>query len=102
MPELIFISRWPDGRTVSSYSPSLVMHDYLSVGTTYAVADFVTRSETALLEGSDRVKAKYGMRCTSAAETIAQLHAVAAECPSGEVTVQSMSPDLSTTERGAS
>lgn len=90
MPEMRFVTRWPDGRTVSSYSPSLVMHDYLRVGESYEVADFLARSETALREASDRVKARYGMACTSAAETVAQLRALAAACTAGPVIVESM------------
>ncbi len=32
MPEMTFALRWPDGRVEECYSPSLVVHDYLSAG----------------------------------------------------------------------
>ncbi|MDT5266878.1 MAG: hypothetical protein QOI90_3504, partial [Mycobacterium sp.] len=39
MPEMTFDVQWPNGRVQRCYSPSLVMHDYLSAGTDYTVAD---------------------------------------------------------------
>ena len=66
MPEMSVVVRWPDGREQDCYSPSLVMHDHLAEGGSYAVADFVTRATTALGIASDRVRAKYGFACTSA------------------------------------
>ncbi len=46
------------------------MHDYLDVSATdYTVADFVERSGRALAEASDRVRARFGFACTSAAAT---------------------------------
>ena len=69
MPEMTFEVRWPDGSTQRCYSPSLVIHDHLTAGTHYAVDDFVERSSRALAEASERVRAKYGFACTSAAET---------------------------------
>ena len=66
MPEMTFTVRWPDGSTQSCYSPSLVMHDHLVAGEDYTVADFLTRTTTALTEASERVRAKFGMYCTSA------------------------------------
>ena len=48
MPEMTFSVRWPDGRVDACYSPSLVMHDHLTPGTTYRVDDFTRRSGTAL------------------------------------------------------
>ncbi|UOT03809.1 MSMEG_0570 family nitrogen starvation response protein [Rhodococcus opacus] len=68
MPEMTFTVRWPDGSTQSCYSPSLVMHDHLVAGEDYTVADFLTRTTTALTEASERVRAKFGMYCTSASE----------------------------------
>ncbi|MGZ6801009.1 MAG: MSMEG_0570 family nitrogen starvation response protein, partial [Mycobacteriaceae bacterium] len=32
MPEMTFTVQWPDGKRESCYSPSLVMHDYLTIG----------------------------------------------------------------------
>ena len=41
MPEMTFQVRWPDGVEQRWYSPSLVVHDHLSLGATYAGAEFV-------------------------------------------------------------
>ncbi|RYJ07529.1 MAG: MSMEG_0570 family nitrogen starvation response protein [Actinomycetales bacterium] len=73
MPEMTVSVRWPDGRGADLYSPSLVMHDHLSPGTTYTVDEFVTRAATALGIASDRVRAKYGFACTSAAATLEEI-----------------------------
>lgn len=81
MPEMTFEVRWPDGSTQRCYSPSLVMHDYLSAGTQYTVGDFVDRSTRALGEASDRVRAKFGFACTSAADTAERITVAAARFP---------------------
>jgi uncharacterized repeat protein (TIGR04042 family) len=60
MPEMRFVVRWPDGAEEACYSPSFVIKDYFTPGESYALADFVERSRTALLIASDRVRAKYG------------------------------------------
>ena len=77
MPEMRFHVRWPDGREEPCYSPSLVVKDYFAPGETYALADFLERSRTALTIASDRVKAKFGFACSRAA---AQLARIEAEC----------------------
>ncbi|AZG47098.1 MSMEG_0570 family nitrogen starvation response protein [Gordonia insulae] len=69
MPEMTFAVRWPDGAVQNCYSPSLVMHDHLDVGANYTVADFRTRATSALDEAAERVRAKFGFACTSAAAT---------------------------------
>jgi uncharacterized repeat protein (TIGR04042 family) len=66
MPEMTFTVEWPDGSLQECYSPSLVMHDYLTTGESYPVSEFVHRVATALDEASQRVRAKYGFACTSA------------------------------------
>lgn len=66
MPEMRFHIRWPNGLRESCYSPSLVIKDYLSVGTGYPLTDFVDRSRTALTLASDRVEARYGFPCSLA------------------------------------
>jgi uncharacterized repeat protein (TIGR04042 family) len=63
MPEIRFQIRWSDGTQDSCYSPSLIVKEYFSPNTDYALADFVERSRTALNIASDRVKAKYGRPC---------------------------------------
>ena len=71
------------------YSPSLVVRDYLTVGATYPVPEFVERCQTMLGIASERVKAKYGFYCTAAAEQLAAIEtrAEAAPDPSSSVTV---------------
>ncbi len=66
MPEMRFLIRWPDGRAEACYSPSLVVKDYLSPGERYPLAEFVKRSRTALDIAAERVRAKYGFRCSRA------------------------------------
>ncbi|MDY6997643.1 MAG: MSMEG_0570 family nitrogen starvation response protein [Actinomycetota bacterium] len=97
MPEMTFDVRWPDGRAQQCYSPSLVMHDYLCADTDYTVADFVERSGRALAEASDRVRAKFGFACTSAAATAEQIQRAAARYPSDAVMhITAMQPPLET------
>jgi uncharacterized repeat protein (TIGR04042 family) len=92
---MTFSVRWPDGRVEDCYSPSLVMHDFLAAGTSYSVADFAHRSETALGIASDRVREKFGFACTSAAATTAQVRRSAASyAPDALVEVLSLQPPL--------
>lgn len=92
MPEMVFVSHWPDGRELRSYSPSLVVHDHLSAGTRYTVADFLTRSRRALELASERVEARYGMPCTAARASLAAIETLAAAHPHGHVDVASLQP----------
>lgn len=95
MPEMTFDVRWPDGSTASCYSPSLVMHDHLEAGGRYRVAEFVDRSSRALREASDRVRARYGMACSSAMQQEAEIRQAAAFFDAdAEVEVLSMEPPL--------
>lgn len=77
MPEMRFRIRWPDGSAETCYSPSLVVKDYLSVGESYPLTDFLGRSRTALDIASDRVKARYGHHCARAAAQFARIEAAA-------------------------
>jgi uncharacterized repeat protein (TIGR04042 family) len=98
MPEMTFDVQWPDGRVQSCYSPSLVMHDYLSSGSDYTVAEFVDRSTRALDEASERVRAKFGFACSSAAWTRQEIVGAATGFPSdATIRVVSMRPALETT-----
>lgn len=100
MPEMRFEVEWPDGRRSSCYSPSLVMHDYLTVGQSYPVEEFLRRSTEALESAAERVRARFGFSCTSAAAQQDALAAAAAryqggdQCSGGTVTVLSMEPPL--------
>ncbi|MGJ8530271.1 MSMEG_0570 family nitrogen starvation response protein [Maritalea sp.] len=73
MPETRFTVRWPDGETEVCYSPSTVVHEFLSAGTTYPLDDFVVRCRIALEKASTRVEAKFGYRCTSADAQLTQI-----------------------------
>ncbi len=92
MPELRFTSRWPDGQRLESYSPSLVVHDHLEVGRSYAVGEFVDRADAALTEASDRVQARWGRPCTAARASLATIRFVAEGQPDGVVTVEAIDP----------
>lgn len=95
MPEMTFTVRWPDGRVAEHYSPSLVVHDHLAEGASYAVADFRDRSATALGIASDRVRARFGFACTSAAATLADIDDLAATyAADAAVTVLRLHPPL--------
>ena len=94
MPEMRFAVRWPDGVESSHYSPSLVMHDYLSTGESYGVADFVARSSEALDAAGERVRAAYGFACTSAMASRDEIVRAAAAYAGGEVMVLRMEPPL--------
>jgi uncharacterized repeat protein (TIGR04042 family) len=79
MPERYFDVRWPDGTTRAYYSPSTSIHDHLSAGTTYSLADFLTRARVALHAASERVRNKFGYSCSSAMDTLQQIEETAAE-----------------------
>jgi len=95
MPEMTVTVRWPDGRVADCYSPSLVMHDHLQPGSTYRVDEFARRSELALHEASERVRAKYGFACTASAASLERIQATAATFRAGDlVEVIDMQPPL--------
>jgi uncharacterized repeat protein (TIGR04042 family) len=91
MPEMRFLVRWPDGEEILCYSPSLVVRDFLEVGQTYPVPDFVVRSRTMLGIASERVKSKFGFYCSAAMDQLAQIEARASVLdpadPSARVTI---------------
>jgi len=95
VPELYFRVRWPDGQAQRCYSPSTVIEDYFVAGATYPRPDFLERSRQALSIASDRVRAKYGFSCSSAADQLAEIEAVAAaylSVPDAAVTVEAIMP----------
>jgi uncharacterized repeat protein (TIGR04042 family) len=87
MPEMYFRVTWPDGSAQRCYSPSLVIEDYLRVGESYSVAEFVRLSDEALTIASNRVREKYGFACTSAVAMRDEIRARAAGHPDGDVRV---------------
>ncbi len=73
MPEMYFDVQWPDGAQQRCYSPSSVIQVFFEPDTQYTVKDFVSLSEQALTEASERVKNKYGYYCSSAADQLAAI-----------------------------
>ena len=73
MPEMHFRVRFPNGATVDCYSPSYVVEDYLDVGHSYAVPDFLERARTALKIAAERVRERYGFSCSSALDQLAMI-----------------------------
>ena len=75
MPEMRFLIRWPDGRSETCYSPSLVVKDFFAPGQSYPLADFLQRSRTALTIASERVQARYGFPCSRAMAQLDRIEA---------------------------
>jgi uncharacterized repeat protein (TIGR04042 family) len=95
MPEMHFSVRWPDDTTTDCYSPSLVVKEYLEVGKSYSVAEFVDRSRTALNIGSERVREKFGYACSSAMDQLGQIERTASrfeEQENAQVLVEAFRP----------
>ena len=93
MPEMYFQVRWPDGRTQRCYSPSTVVEDFFAAGVSYPLLDFVERSRQALTIASERVRARYGFACSSAADQLTEIEATAAayrSVPRAAVTVEAI------------
>ena len=91
MPEMRFRVSWPDGTSETCYSPSLVITDYFTVGQSYVLPEFLTRSRAALKIASDRVKAKYGHPCGRALAQLARIEAASqlfADLPDARVAVE--------------
>lgn len=99
---MTFTVRWPDATVQHCYSPSLVVHDHLDVGADYPVAEFLDRATTALTTASERVRAKYGMACTSALAQLDDLATRAARyAPDAPVHVLGLEPPLPQPTPGA-
>jgi len=67
MPEIHFSIQWPDGEITRCYSPSTIVREYFSRDLTLTIEELVETSTRALGAAGDRVEAKYGFACTSAA-----------------------------------
>ncbi|HEX4939050.1 MAG TPA: MSMEG_0570 family nitrogen starvation response protein [Candidatus Kapabacteria bacterium] len=88
MPETYFDVRWPDGHEETCYSPSSVVADFFQPATTYPLADFLARSEDALMLASERVRQKFGYSCSSAADQLQRIRQTAEQFSGqGAVTV---------------
>ncbi len=78
MPAMHYRLRWPDGSEARCYSPSLVIRDFLAVGQSYPLADFLERLRRATRIASDRVAARFGLACLQAWDQLAEIEAQAA------------------------
>lgn len=87
MPEVLFTVELPDGARKECYSPSSVVRDYFATGEEMPVAEFRDRSRRALAEASERVRAKFGFSCSSAASQLAEIELWSRDYP-GESTVR--------------
>jgi uncharacterized repeat protein (TIGR04042 family) len=73
MPEVLFTVQLPDGVEKQCYSPSTIVRNYFAEGEEMPVAEFLQRSRHALAEASERVRAKFGFSCSSAASQLADI-----------------------------
>jgi uncharacterized repeat protein (TIGR04042 family) len=73
MPEIIFTVQLPDGMTKECYSPSTIILQHFQQGEEMSVAEFLARSRKAFPAASERVRAKFGFGCTSAASQLANI-----------------------------
>ena len=73
MPEVLFTVQLPDGVTRECYSPSTVVCRYFTEGEEMPITEFVRRSRRALAEASERVRAKFGFSCGSAAAQLTEI-----------------------------
>jgi len=73
MPEVLFTIQLPDGVLKECYSPSTAVRGYFSIGEEMPLAEFLRRSRKALAEASERVRAKFGFACGSAAAQLKEI-----------------------------
>ena len=81
MPEVLFTIQLPNGAEKQCYSPSTVVRDYFTEGEELPVSEFRSRSRKAYAEASERVRAKYGFSCSSAAAQLADLEEIIRKFP---------------------
>jgi uncharacterized repeat protein (TIGR04042 family) len=95
MPELTFRLRWPDDSETVNYSPSTIVREYLVMGASYNIDDFMRRSRAALRAASARVEQIYGYPCARAQTTLASIELQAGRFAGSRdavVTVVAISP----------
>lgn len=68
MPSVNFSVVWPDGEKIEYYSPSTVIHEYLSSNTSYSLEEFSEKVFSGLDMASARVMKKFGYACSAAAD----------------------------------
>jgi uncharacterized repeat protein (TIGR04042 family) len=85
MPEVLFTIQLPDGVTKECYSPSSVVRSYFPTGERMPIPEFLRRSRKALTEASERVQAKFGFACGSAAAQLDEIERWANSYPQHSV-----------------
>ena len=90
MPEVLFTIELPDGAQKQCYSPSSVVRNYFAEGEQMSVGEFLLRSRSAYAEASERVRAKYGFSCSSAASQLAEIEVTTRAFP-GEASIRIVS-----------
>lgn len=91
MPETPFTVELPDGSLKHCYSPSSVVRDYFTAGDALTAAEFVVKARESLTEASNRVLAKFGFACSSAASSLEDIeHWAAALPPDSTVRIHSI------------
>ena len=73
MPQIVFTIQLPDGLMKECYSPSTVVREHFRQGEEMSVAEFLARSRKAFPAASERVRAKFGFACSSAAAQLADI-----------------------------
>jgi uncharacterized repeat protein (TIGR04042 family) len=82
MPALFFTVQLPDGTPKQCYSPSSIVRRYFVAGEEMPAAEFLARSREALAAASERVRAKFGLSCSSASLQIAEIERWMSAVPS--------------------
>ncbi|HEY1122160.1 MAG TPA: MSMEG_0570 family nitrogen starvation response protein, partial [Haloferula sp.] len=91
MPETPFTVELPDGSLKYCYSPSSVVRDYFVAGDTLPADEFLRKARASLSEASNRVLAKFGFACSSAASSLEEIeHWASALPPESTVRIHSI------------
>lgn len=91
MPETPFTVELPDGSLKHCYSPSSVVRKYFTAGDTLTAAEFLGKARESLTEASNRVLAKFGFACSSAASSLEDIeHWASALPPDSTVRIHSI------------
>ncbi|MFT5033807.1 MSMEG_0570 family nitrogen starvation response protein [Zhongshania sp.] len=95
MPAVNFIVSWPDGEQGQYYSPSTIIHQHLSAGSSYSQQDFSSRCKRTMHQASERVRQRYGFSCSASSaeleKLLQKLNSLKERDIQGEVSVLSLS-----------
>jgi uncharacterized repeat protein (TIGR04042 family) len=85
MPEVLFTIQLPDGITKQCYSPSTVVLNHFRQGEELSVTEFLARSKEAFAAAGERVRARFGFGCSSAATQLARIEEWACAYPGNAI-----------------